>query len=293
MRKLSLFILLVWFVFPCQAAINDIEHVKATYDYISTSLDETPQQAERNAIECAKQKALEDKFGMDVSNVTNVLTSISDGNDKQSQSNFLSLGGISVRGEWIETTKQEILEKSYISDRWHVRVHVEGRARNKKTAKADIRYTFIRDIHDVESPVSFRDGNDIFLRFSSPVAGYLCVYLVDEAQNAYCLLPYMNQQSGSQAIEANREYIFFSEKYDPNAQEYSLNTEHSSEQNVLYVVFSPSDFTKASDKQGGKNFRNEQLLRELSYESFLKWLSKNQTRDPEMLVCPTVITIRK
>ena len=40
MRKISLFILLVWFVFPCQAAINDIEHVKATYDYTYNCMED-------------------------------------------------------------------------------------------------------------------------------------------------------------------------------------------------------------------------------------------------------------
>jgi len=62
---------------------------------------------------------------------------------------------------------------------------------------------------------------------------------------------------------------------------------------VLYVIFSPNDFTKPFDNEGGKNFRNESLPRELSYEDFQKWLSNNQTRDPEMLVSTSVITIRK
>jgi len=51
------------------------------------------------------------------------------------------------------------------------------------------------------------------------VAGSLCVYLVDEDQNAFCLLPYANQQSGAQAIEANKDYVFFYEKFDKNADE--------------------------------------------------------------------------
>ena len=71
-----------------------------------------------------------------------------------------------------------------------MKVRVVGRARNYSTEKMDIRYTFVRSVEDLESPVTFRDGNDIYLRFSSPVAGSLCVYLVDEDQNAFCLLPY-------------------------------------------------------------------------------------------------------
>jgi hypothetical protein len=62
---------------------------------------------------------------------------------------------------------------------------------------------------------------------------------------------------------------------------------------MLLVVFSPNEFTKAADKQGGKNFRDEQLPRELSYAALMKWLAKNQTKDPDMVVRSTLITIRK
>ena len=90
-----------------------------------------------------------------------------------------------------------------------------------------------------------------------------------------------------------KRIIFFSSKYDKGAQEYTLNCANSSEQNALYLIFSPNDFTKAADHQAGKNFRDEQLPRELSYEAFLKWLSRNQTKDPQMLVCTSIISIRR
>ena len=67
----------------------------------------------------------------------------------------------------------------------------------------------------------------------------------------------------------------------------------SSEHNVLYVIFSPNTFTKAIDQQSGTNWRDEQLPRQLSYEDFMKWLARNQTRDENMVVRREVITIRK
>lgn len=273
---------------------KDIERVSITYEYVSNNPNETPAEAEQKAFEQAKQKALEDKFGLDVSSVTSTLIASRSGNgDTRSENNVFSIGETSVRGEWIETTKAQVLEKSFTKGFWVIKVRVEGRARNQATEKADIQYTFVRDIRDVESPVTFRDGSDIFLRFASPVAGHLCVYLVDEEQNAFCLLPYPHQQNGSQPVDANKDYLFFSTIYDRDAQEYTLNCERSSEQNAIYVIFSPNDFTKAADKQGGKNFRDEQLPRELSYEALLKWLSRNQTKDADMVVRRSVITIRK
>lgn len=290
MKRILLFALILALCLPLFAA-NNIVRVAATYEYVSSNPHETPEQAERTAIERAKQKALEDKFGIDVSSVTNTFISQK---DQASQTNVFALGGTSVRGEWIETIKEQVVEKTFVQGFWRVKVHVEGRARNHATEKADIQYTFVKDVQDLESPVTFRDGSDLFLRFLSPVAGYLCVYLVDEAQNAFCLLPYMSQQTGSQPVIANKEYVFFfSEKHEPEAQEYTLNCASPSEQNALYLIFSPNDFTKAADHQAGKNFRDEQLPRELSYEAFLKWLSRNQTKDPDMQVRTSIISIRR
>ena len=287
----------VLFVLLCVAAFSiagDIVRVSAVYEYTSNNPNETPEQAKTKAFAAAKQKALEDKFGIDVTKVTNtLLINRTEGQEAKSETNVFSVGETAVRGEWIETIQEQVLEQSYVGGFWIVKVKVEGRARNHSTEKADIQYTFLKDEDDMEAPVAFRDGSDLFLRFSSPVAGQLCVYLVDEERNAYCLLPYISRQTGSQPIEANKEYIFFSTKYDKGAQEYTLNCERSMEQNMLYVIFSPNEFTKAADRQAGKNFRDEPLPRELTYEAFMKWLALNQTKDPNMVVRSSVVTIRK
>ena len=292
MKRILVSLLLVCFTAFCVA--NDIVRVSAVYEYVSNNPNETPEQAKAKAIENAKQKALEDRFGLDVTKITNTLQINRNGRqESKSESNVFSMAETAVRGEWIETISEQVLDQSYVKGFWVVKVKVEGRARNYSTEKADIQYAFLKDADDMEAPVAFRDGSDLFLRFSAPIAGQLCVYLVDENQNAYCLLPYMSRQTGSQPVEANKEYVFFSTKYDKEAQEYTLNCERSVEQNMLYIVFSPNEFTKAADKQGGKNFRDEQLPRELTYEALMKWLSRNQTKDPDMVVRSTMVTIKK
>lgn len=294
MKRILVSLLLACFTAFCLA--DDIVRVSAIYEYTSNNVNESPEQAKNKAFEAAKQKALEDRFGLDVSKITNTLQiNRSNGKEVNSESNVFSMGETAVRGEWIETIREQVLDQTYDAKTgfWIVKVRVEGRARNYSTEKADIQFSFLKDEDDMEAPVAFRDGSDLYMRFSSPVSGQLCVYLVDENQNAYCLLPYMSQQTGSQPIVANKEYLFFSTDYDKGAQEYTLNSERSVEQNLLYVVFSPNEFTKAADKQGGKNFRDEQLPRELSYEAFIKWLSRNQTKDPDMVVRSTLVTIKK
>ena len=292
MKRILIFICIACISAFCVA--GDIVRVSAVYEYASNNPNESPAEAEMNAFRQAKIRALEDRFGIDVTAVTqSLMINRVEGEEAKTQTNVFSMGETAVRGEWIETIQEKVLEKNYINGFWVIKVRVEGKARNYSSEKADIQYTFVKDVQDMDSPVTFRDGSDLYLRFSSPVAGYLCVYLVDEEQNAYCLLPYMSRQTGIQSVEANKDYVFFSERYDREAQEYTLNCERSSEQNLLMVVFSPNEFTKAADKQGGKNFRDEQLPRELSYEALMKWLSRNQTKDPDMVVRSTLITIRK
>lgn len=292
MQRSVVLLLLVCVTAFCVA--GDIVRVATIYEYVSNNPNEGPEQAKINAFVAAKQKALEERFGLDVSKITNTLQiNRNDGKEVKSSSNVFSVGEVAVRGEWIETISEQVLSQSYVNGFWVVKVKVDGRARNYSTEKADIQYTFLKDVDDMDAPVAFRDGSDLFLRFISPIAGQLCVYLVDENQNAYCLLPYMNNQTGSQRIDANKEYIFFSTKYDNDADEYTLNCERSLEHNAIYLVFSPNDFTKAVDKQGGKNFRDEQLPRELTYEALMKWFAKNQTCDENMVVRREVVTIRK
>lgn len=292
MKRLSLTIFALLMCFASFA--GDIKHINITYDYISDNPNETPEQAEQMAIQMAKQKALEEHFGLDVVGITSTMQrNRQEGQQVSSTSDVFSLRETSVRGEWIETTSQKVLEKTFEKGFWHVKVYIAGRARNHSTDKPEIQYAFINNAHDKQNRDQYYDGDDLFMRFSSPVSGALCVYLVDAEQNAYCLLPYKSSTIGYQAIDANQEYLFFSTITDPNADEYTLNCMQSSEQNALYVVFSPNTFTKAADQQAGKNWRDEQLPRQLSYEDLMKWLARNQTRDENMVVYREVITIRR
>ncbi len=293
-------LVIVAFVLACSALFaKGVERVSATMEYTSDDSKATPEQVERIAIEKAKIRALEEKFGVDVSSIqSSYIKNTSDGNSRHSVSDMFSLGGTSVRGEWIETIKEEVLDKRYDHGFWVVKVHVEGRARSKKAEGVDIDFAFVNNSHDKISRESFYDGDNIYMTFSSPVSGSLCVYLIDENQEAFCLLPYENNNSGSQPIEANKNYLFFyqdmgGEEYMKTATEYELNTQKSIEQNALYVVFSPNKITKSNDRKKENNWRNQPLPRSLSYNDFMTWLSKNQTTDEQMIVRPIVISINR
>ena len=139
----------------------------------------------------------------------------------------------------------------------------------------------------------FHSGDDLFLSFQSPVNGYLAVYLVDADNQAYCLLPYREQTDGIYSIKANQRYLFFNIKEAPQTErsyvdEYVMTCSHSSEQNQIYVIFSPNQFVKATDNQSDAT-----LPRELKFEDFQKWLTKCRKHDKEMNLRMMPIVINK
>lgn len=292
MMKKILLIILCILSLPLFAAKDKLTTVSLTYDYLSNDKNESKAEAEIHAIEKAKRKALENTFGVDVSSIVISMDKETSENGKFiNDEEFFSLGSTVAKGEWIETVREEILNIYHDGQLWHVRVFVEGKAREKSGVPIDIQYAFVNSAHDKQNRSTYYDNDDIFLRFSSPVAGVLCVYLIDNEKTAYCLLPYMRSDKGYQDVRANKDYLFFSSDTDKEADEYVLTTQTEVEHNVLYVIFSPNKFTKARDKKGARNWRKQQVPRNLPYKDFVEWLAKVQTADKNMQVRTEVISI--
>jgi hypothetical protein len=252
------------------------------------------EQAKQTALEKAKLNALEEKFGTLVSQ--NNATVVKNENG-QSDVRFMSLGGSEVKGEWIETTTEPVYSVGYEKAMLVVKVSVCGKVREITGAGVDFSAKIL--CNGVESRYEndqFKNGDDIYLLFQSPVDGYLAVYLVDDALTAFCLLPYSRNASGQVKVKGGKEYVFFSQKHAERSEaatmeEYTLTTQKSVEQNFLYTIFSPNEFTKANDRNAEEG--DVVLPRELTFEDFQKWLVKNKNRDNDMKVKVKVLTIKK
>ena len=132
MKRIALICIALWNLGIAFA--GDIERISITYEYISENPSETPEQAEQNAILSAQMKALEENFGLDVMRMTSMHQQEHiETDDMTFSENFLSLSETSVRGEWIQTLEQKILDKTFEHGLWRVRVYIEGRARNHST----------------------------------------------------------------------------------------------------------------------------------------------------------------
>lgn len=288
LRGLYIFVLLV---FSAVAFSQKTEKVTATYTYHAPE-NVTLEEAKRTALDRAKISAIADAFGTLVTQNNSTVTTNKNG---QTDSRFLSLGGSEVKGEWIETIKDPIYNIRYEGNMLIVSVEVVGRIREIVSAGIDIIAKILRNGTDEKFESSeFRNGDDMFLYFKSPVDGYLTVYLLDEtSQEVFCLLPYKASGEGAYRIEHDRPYILFSAKHElenPNiVDEYNMTCNGETEFNDIYVIFSPNQFTKANSQETA----DEVLPRQLTYENFQKWLVKLRKKDKGVVVNKKQIDIKR
>ena len=269
---------------------QEIEKVHGEYTYHvpdNVSLEE----GKRTALERAKIQALADAFGTLVSQ--NNSTIIKNENGKSSV-DFLSIGGSDVKGEWIETIGEPKFDIFYESNMLTIKVTIVGKAREIKNANIDFEAKLLRNgTEEKFESDEFRNGDDLYLYFKSPINGYLAVYLLDEnTQQDFCLLPYKSSAEPAYKIVHDKPYIFFScqkAEENPNeVDEYTMTCEHSMEQNTIYIVFSPNMFAKAFAEDGSIG-----LPRQLPLKEFQKWLGKCKAKDTNIQEKKKVITIEK
>ena len=282
------FIAACLFLFALPILAQRTEKVHAEYVYYAPdniSLEE----AKRIALDRAKIQAIADEFGTVVSQSNATLVSNRNG---ESTSDFFSLGGSEVKGEWIETIGQPKYQINYEHGILMVKAIVSGRIREIVFAQIDIKAEVLCNGTDLKfARTDFKSGDDLYLYFQSPVDGYLAVYLLDEAnQMVYCLLPYKSSSEAITPIEHDKPYIFFSSKHAGDkahlVDEYTMTCNNSVERNIIYVVFSPNEFAKAHS-----NNVEELLPQGLSFEEFQKWIVKRRNRDKMMKIEQKILVV--
>ena len=263
------------------AVAQKTERVTATYTYYApehVSIEE----ARRVALQRAHLQAIADAFGTIVTQ-TNA-TTVKNENGKSDVS-LLSLGASEVKGEWLRTDGEPEYEIAYEDGMLAVTVRVKGVIREIVNAAVDFQARVLcNGTEDRFEQDRFRNGDDLYLSFQSPVDGYLTVYLLDAEGTAYCLLPYRGDTGGRVAVKGNRRYVFFSVDDVPAGEqgmvdEYVMTCGNREELNQIYVIFSPQLFTKAVDYAG-----EGVQPRELPYEEFQQWLFNCRKQDREMRV---------
>ena len=251
------------------------------------------EQAERIALERAQLQILADEFGTIIESVSTTRIANTNGQSNVSTS---TIGSSEVKGEWLETIGEPIYTTSYERGMLVLHVKVKGRVREIVSAPIGFEAKILcNGLEDRFERSSFFDGDDMYLSFSSPINGYLTVYLYDGDDYVFCLLPYQRQADGMIDIKANQRYLFFSQDNTPSAiekqvvDEYTLTADSESEFNRIYIIFSPHRFYKAADKQG----KSSESPRFLTFQEFQRWLAKSRRSDEAMQLVVKDIIINK
>ena len=271
---------------------QNVQTVSITYTYYAPE-NISVEDAKRTALERAKIEAIANEFGTIVSQNNSTVVSNRNG---EINSQFYSFGGSEVKGEWIETLGEPKYEVQYSDKTLIIKCSVKGKVREVETAKVEFVSRLLRNGTDFKfESTEFRDGDDLYLYFQTPIAGYLAVYLLDETtQTVYCILPYKKQSIPAVFVEAEKKYVFFSEK-DANQEEryfvdeYTLQCENEKEFNTLYVLFSPSEIGKQTGFDSSVSDKPDNI----SYKDFKQWLSKNLSKNKRLQFKEVSIAISK
>jgi hypothetical protein len=291
MKRLAL-TLLFCILLGAMVYSQNIKKVSATYTYYAPETMSV-EEAKRTALERAKIQAIADEFGTIVSQSSSTIITNKNG---KSDTQFFSLGGSDVKGEWIETIGEPNYYLTFDEHLLVVTCSIRGKAREITTPKIDFIAKPLRNGTTLKyESTDFRNGDDFYLYFQSPEDGFLTVFLVDEStQIVYEVLPYKSDARAAYPIQRGSEYILFStvnaEKSERSVvDEYTLTCENEKEFNTLYIIFSSTPVRHILQLKDSQTYNPKNV----HLKDFSKWLSKTMSTDPTLQVAKIILSIEK
>ncbi len=267
MNKLGLIITIVIFsIAPINAKDVTIE---GNYQLvIPPTMSEA--EARETALNRAIVQALADAFGTIVTSET--WTDLKNDNSVSNIS-FWQMGNSFVKGEWLRTLSEPQYTK-YLSDKGEIvlEVKIKGIARELETSPIQLKTFLSLPSVDIENN-RFRSGSRFTLNFTSPVNGFLSVYIADEEGGVTRLLPYSQEAISCTQIKAMVDYEFFTSQ-NGTEEQYTFETQKNKERNIIYVLFSTKEYSRPLDRLDSNS-----NLRILKYNDFIKWTSQLKSVD--------------
>lgn len=140
------------------------------------------------------------------------------------------------------------------------------------------------DSRGISNGSHFRSGNRLIVDFTSPVDGYVAIFLADATAEVAQLLPFAGEEAKAHLVRSNRRYSFFSDNSGVTEEQYTLFTTDTRERNIVYLLFSTSPFSCPIAEIDGS-------IRTLKSDEFRRWLTRRRTSDTTMqtLAMPVVI----
>ncbi|MDA3905996.1 MAG: hypothetical protein PF484_07970 [Bacteroidales bacterium] len=280
-KILCLFILVALFM-PLRSYSQKVKTAKGIAT-VKIEAHLTKLETRNKAMQLAIINAIENEFGTYVEQEADI--TIVDG-----KTSFSLIGSTKVKGEWIETIKEnytetsrEIRENGETKVEVYITCEIKGKVR-EILPKASLEYELLNCPQLECRTRTFLVNEQLYLYFRSPVDGYLSVF-VDESTIIRRILPYSFMpdiyQNGIE-IKADKEYLFFSPKHNSFSNsvvdEMILYTIKNEERITLVLAFSEKPFKKPILNEIEK-VGDLILPKSLSANKFTEWLIDNRSTE--------------
>lgn len=262
--------------------------VKGT-ETIPVEKNMTMEQAEQLCIDMAKVAAIEAEFGRVIfQGNSTYIENVNTGKKVESDVRLVSIGNSFVNAEIIRMDEPQCEFLQDDKGQFWVKCNVKGHAREILQPPIE----FIATPLDCPEPrckeLDFYTDQRFYMHFKTPVDGYLSIYLAD-GDHAYCLLPCNGISGSTFQVNADEDYILFTE------QEFLLYTEKEFESDRLFLIFSENDYNKDIIEKGESfTVDGEEFIMpdNLKVESFQQWLSKLRSKRTDIQVKMVDVTIK-
>jgi hypothetical protein len=250
-----------------------------------------------HARELATIDALEKAFGrVVIQGNSTYITNLQSGQKVETNTVFNTIANTSVKGEVVEVRKEEYFNvngTTVIDGKkvpvMEIRCEIEIRAKEITAPPVEFVSYPLGCADEKCRSTSFRNNDILYLFFSTPVSGYISVFLDDKA-DAQCLYPYstMGEEfEGGVPVEADKKYILFSTKPEFNyfpgknylTDTYQLYCNNSQDMNRLFIIFSKSPLNKPFLIGVQEIEKGYQLPKSLRSEDFQRWLNKYRSME--------------
>lgn len=228
------------------------------------------------------------------------------------QARFKIIGHTLVRGDWLKTISEKFdEEKRKVRGRqgtghevW-ISCRITGKIREIDHVETALEFTPLNCPDLVCRTYDFKDGEPFYLSFRTPVDGFLSIFITDESQMVYRLLPYQKmplEYLNAVPVMADNPYLFFlneeAHEYFPGfsymmTDEIIMNTSQMQEFLDLFVIFSTSDYNKPLLKGEEEVERSFVTPKSLDLKKFEEWLADNRINDPAFFYKRVTLTIKK
>lgn len=261
--------------------------------------DETINEAKKRVLNTAILKAMAEEFGTLIMQADGTIIRNKNG---ISEIDFSSVSTSLIGGELISIEGEPEYKVTYPNDELWCSVKVTFRARERVIKNTEIKAKIYRKGENDNSSnigvegTDFMSGEQLLMTFHASANGYLTIYL-EEDDSVSCLLPYRDDDDGKFFVKQGEEYILFSrhKEHSENQKEskeiideYIMTSNRSESQNVIHILFSPNEFSKALDKKVKGLLPNS-----LSSKEFQKWIGKRRTEDIQLQYKIEYITIKQ